>query len=336
MDQNFSRRKFIQTLMAGVAMGPAVLARQQHSPAGLPTRPLGNTGLRVSIIGYGGWHCNYRKNLDEAIAMMHEAVDQGINFFDNAWEYHDGVSEEFMGAALGANPWRDRIILMTKVCARDYKGVREQVEQSLRRLRTDRIDLLQFHAIQYDGDARRIFDPEKGGMRAVQEMITEGKVHFVGFSGHMDPADHLSMLDTPFEWHSVQMPLNIMDAHTNSFQHRVLPLCNQRNIAALGMKSLVGRGLDMPSELNVSVELCRRYAMSLPVSTVICGMTTPEEMRGMLEIARDFRPLTEAQIEDLLVRSKPASADMHLEQYKNRQGGYGCSHHDKVLRGEKS
>jgi aryl-alcohol dehydrogenase-like predicted oxidoreductase len=315
-------------------MTPVITRLQQAGRAGIPTRPLGTTGERVSIIGYGGWDVGVHLSVEEAIRHVHEAVDGGITFFDNAWEYNGGRSEDWMGQALAQEGYREKVFLMTKVCARDYEWVRRQIDDSLARLRTDRVDLLQFHAIQYPGDPERIFDPEKGGMRAVLEAREAGKLRYVGFSGHMFPEMHLCMLGMPFHWDTVQMPLNLLDAHFSSFQKQVLPVALEKGVGVLGMKSLAGGDALLPRELNISVELCRRYALSLPVSTVICGMQTPEELRADLGIARDFEPLTEEEINRLLDVAREPAADGHLEGYKDRRGWFGCSYHAGVLRSE--
>lgn len=332
MKNDFSRRDFIRTLMAGVLTGPIVLRTQAANSNGIPTRVLGNTDERVSIIGFGGWDLGH---IDEklAIRMMHEGISEGITFIDNAWEYNRGASEIVVGKGLKQGNLRNKVFLMTKVCARDYNGAKKHLEDALGRLQTDHIDLVQFHSIQYDGDKERIFDPENGALKAIKEALKEGKLRYIGFSGHRDPQIHLDMINMPFEWNSVQMPLNIMDAHYNSFQKKVLPLVNNKNIAALGMKSLVGGFDRISSKINVSAELCRRYSLSLPVSTLICGMQTPDEMRMMIDIARDFKPLTEAKINELLDISKEPSKTGETEMYKNPQYGYGCSYHSAVLRG---
>ncbi len=331
MKPDFSRRDFIRTLMTGVLMGPVVLKTQAFSSTGIPTRALGNTGERVSIVGFGGWDLGYiNENL--AIRMMHEGIDEGITFIDNAWEYNQGRSEEIVGKALHQGNLRDKVFLMTKVCARDYEGAKRHLEDGLRRLKTDRIDLVLHHSIQYEGDRERILDPEDGALKALQEAKKEGKIRYIGFSGHRDPQIHLDMLNQPFEWDAVQLPLSIMDAHYNSFQNRVLPVLNERNIAALGMKSLVGRFSRITDKVNVSAELCRHYALSLPVSTLICGMQNKEEMQLMIDIARNFKPLTEEKINELLDVSMAAANDGATELYKDPSSGYGCSWHARVLR----
>ena len=335
MKNGFSRREFIQTLMTGVLLGPVVLKTQAMTSSGIPTRALGKTGEQVSIVGFGGWDLGF---IDEklAIRMMHEGIEAGITFIDNAWEYNRGRSEEVVGKGLKEGNRRNKVFLMTKVCARDYEGAKRHLEDGLRRLQTDRIDLVQLHSIQYDGDRERIFDPENGALKALIEGKKEGKLLYIGFTGHRDPKIHLDMLNAPFDWDSVQMPLNIMDAHYNSFQKQVLPIAIQRNIAALGMKSLVGGFDRISSRVKINAELCRRYSMSLPVSTLICGMQNLEEMRMMIDIARDFKPLTEEKINELLDKAALAAQNGEAEYYKDASRGYGCSYHTGILSGEKN
>ena len=337
MSITFNRREFIQTLMAGVALGPAILSSQRYSSAGLPTRLLGNTGEHISIIGLGGWDSAYPGISDkDSIALIREAADSGITFFDNAWEYNRGRSEEMVGRALSEGGRREKVFMMTKVCARDYNGARQHLHESLQRLRTDHVDLVQFHSIQYPGDPQRIFDPENGGLKFLLEAKKEGKLRYIGFSGHMYPEKHLEMLNMPFDWDTVQMPLNVMDAHYNSFQKQVLPVLLKKNIGVLGMKSLAAQNARIPRELNVSVELCRRYALSLPVSTVICGIQNIDELHTTLNVARDFKPLTEGQINELLDKAKEPAKDGHIEQYKNPKAYFGCSWQSKILESEKN
>lgn len=330
MNNGFSRREFIQTLMTGVLLGPVVLKTQAHSISGIPTRALGKTGERVSIVGFGGWDLGF---IDEnlAIRMMHEGIEAGITFIDNAWEYNRGRSEEVVGNGLKSGKLREKVFLMSKVCARDYEGAKRHLEDALRRMRTDMIDLVQLHAIQYDGDQERVLDPENGALRALIEGKKEGKLRYIGFTGHRAPEIHLNMLKSNFEWDAVQLPLNIMDAHYNSFQKQVLPILNQREIAALGMKSLVGGFDRISSRVKISAELCRRYSMSLPVSTLICGMQNLDEMRLMIDIARDFKPLTEEKIDELLDKAELAAKNGEAEYYKDTAKGYGCSYHQKII-----
>jgi predicted aldo/keto reductase-like oxidoreductase len=333
MSKDFSRRKFIKTLMAGVAMGPALISCQKNQSGGIPMRPFGNTGDYISIYGYGGWDTAVPEE-NESISMIHEAIDSGVTFFDNAWEYNNGRSEEVVGKALAQNGYRKKVFVMTKVCARDYEDAKKHIEDSLKRLRTDYVDLLQFHSIQYEGDPERIMDPENGAIRAVLEAKKEGKLRYIGFSGHMYPEMHLKMIGM-FDWNSVQLPLNILDAHYNSFQKKVLPVLNEKNIAPLGMKSLASQDARLPRDLNISPQLCRKYALSLPVSTVICGVQNRNELRLDLDIVRDFKPLDEAEINHLLDIAEEPARDGHIEQYKDPHSGFGCSFHSRVLKAEK-
>jgi aryl-alcohol dehydrogenase-like predicted oxidoreductase len=225
-----TRREFLRdaTLSSAAiaALAGDILASQQPASAtGLPTRVLGRTGQPVSILCLGGWHIGSVKDPDEAIRIMHAAVDEGLTFFDNCWDYHDGGSEEIMGRAL-AGARRDKVFLMTKNCERDYAGSMKCLDDSLRRLRTDRLDLWQFHEIIYDNDPDWVF--EKGGLKAALEARKAGKVRYIGFTGHKDPRIHLSMLNKPFDWDACQFPVNVLDLHYRSFQKGVLPVCLRR------------------------------------------------------------------------------------------------------------
>ena len=333
-NREFSRRKFIQTIMAGVALGPAMMGMQKNTSSGIPTRPLGKTGENVSIIAMGGWDSVANKSDDESIRIMHEAMDRGITFWDNSQDYHQGRAEEVMGKALAEVSRRDKVFLMTKVCARDYAGAKRQLEQSLKRLRTDRIDLWQFHSIQYDGDMQRIFDPENGALRAAIEARDEGRIRYIGFTGHRHPDIHLEMMNQDFDWDVVQMPLNILDAHYNSFRHNVLTVANERNMGTIGMKSLAAQNARISRELNISPELCIRYSLSLPVSTLCLGFQTREEMIADVNIARDFKPLTGDEVDRLLAKSQSPAKDGEIELYKNPEGYFGCSYHRGVLEQE--
>jgi len=329
-----SRREFLGALAGVAALGRETLAMQSPGPAGIPVRPLGRTGVSVSIVGYGGWDCPIAPSETEAVARLHLALDEGISFWDNAWEYHGGRAEEVMGKALDSPSRRQKVFLMTKVCARDYAGVKSQIEDSLRRLRTDHLDLLQFHAIQYPDDAERVFDPGKGGLRAVLEARQAGKLRFVGFSGHRDPQTHVRMIRMPHAWDTVQMPLNLLDAQYRSFESIVLPLCQDRGIGALGMKSLAGQDARLPRQLGIDWQLCRRYAMSLPVATTVCGMQSREEVMGMVRIARGFKPLGEAEVDELLGRAEDAAEKGEIEAYKDEKQGFGCEYQTAVLKKE--
>src|SRR5207248_1053456 len=221
-----SRREFLQSALAGAAALSATAAGHAADDAkGLPTRPLGKTGVNVSIICLGGWHIGSVKDPQEAIRIMHAAIDEGLTFFDNAWDYHDGGSEEIMGKALAMDGKRNKAFLMTKNCNRDAKGTRQHLEDSLRRLQTDHLDLWQFHEINYDNDPDWII--EKGGLAEALKAQKEGKVRFLGFTGHKSPHIHLKMLPK-HAWDTVQMPMNLCDYHYRSFVHQVVPAAHER------------------------------------------------------------------------------------------------------------
>lgn len=325
--RNFSRRDFLSTVLAGLAVGSSCISRDQKSHSGgIPTRPLGDTGEHLSILCLGGWDVAVHKN--KAVSIMHEAIDNGINFFDNCWEYHDGYAEEVMGKALKQDGHRGKVFLMTKVCGRTYDDAKKHLEDSLTRLQTDVIDLWQFHAIKWKDDPKLVMDPQNGALRAALEAKKEGKIRYIGFTGHADPARHLEMLDYDFEWDAVQIPLNVLDAHFMSFQHQVMPVCNNRNIGVLGMKSLAAQDGRIVRDLGISAGMARRYTLSLPVTSLVAGIQTHEELIHDIKIARDFKPLTGDEAKELLAISASGAKDGHIERYKT--GDYGCNwHHNK-------
>ena len=294
----------------------------------IPRRPLGRTGEQVSIIGLGGYHLGTLRSSDEAVRLVHEAVDSGVTFFDNAWEYNDHRSEEWMG--LGLQDRRDKVFLMTKVCThgRDKKVAMQQLEESLQRLRTDHLDLWQVHEVIYENDPDLHF--AKGGViEALDEAKKQGKVRFVGFTGHKNPAIHLKMLAHNYPFDTVQMPLNCFDGTYRSFAQQVLPELERRGIAALGMKSLGGDGQPILHGV-VSAEEALRYAMSLPVATTVCGIDSLDVLRQNVSIARGFRPMTPEEMQELRQRCRSFAADGHLELYKSTKkydGGVGREQH---------
>jgi predicted aldo/keto reductase-like oxidoreductase len=316
-----SRREFLHTsVAAGVALGLAgPAATDEGAGKGLPMRPLGKTGERVSILCLGGWHIGAVKDEAEAIKIMHAALDEGLNFFDNAWDYHDGGSEEVMGKALAVEGKRRRCFLMTKNCGRDAKTVRQHVEDSLRRLRTDHIDLMQFHEVNYDNDPEWIV--ERGALAALLEAQKAGKVRFVGFTGHKDPRIHLRMLDK-HAWDTVQMPINVCDWHYRSFARQVVPEANRRGIAPIGMKSLAG-GDSHKGRLVAAgvctVEQALRYSLSQAIASLVTGIDSMEVLRQNLAIARAFRPLSEAERDRLLEQVKAVAGDGRHERFKSTQ-----------------
>jgi len=282
--------------------------------APLPTRPLGKTGERVSILGLGGWHVGIREEA-LGVALVRRAVDEGITFLDNAADYHEGRSEERMGRALAEGKLRDRVFLMTKCCdhARTRDGSRKALEESLRRLRTDRLDLYQLHQIAEDDDPARIF-AKGGAIEALLEAKAQGKTRFIGFTGHTDPALMLEMLSHDVPWDTVQMPLNPVDPHVKSFERLVLPKLVERGIGVIAMKSLASGSL-AKSGLVTAAE-CRRYALSLPVATLVAGIDSDEVLAQDLAVARAFTPLDEAARKALSEKVKPLAGKRDVEWYK--------------------
>jgi predicted aldo/keto reductase-like oxidoreductase len=313
-----SRREFLQS--AGVAtaaltLGGSVMS-QDGSTNGIPTRPLGKTGVNVSILSLGGWHIGDVKDKAEAIRIMHTALDEGVTFFDNCWDYHDGGSEEIMGKALAEDggKWRKKCFLMTKVCGRDGKTVRQQIEQSLKRLQTDVIDLMQMHEINWDNDPEWVV--EQGGLAELLKCQKEGKVRFVGFTGHKSPQIHLSMLPV-HAWDTVQMPINLCDYHYRSFAKQVLPEAKKRNIAAIGMKTLGGGKGKLVVEGVATAEECLRYALSQDVAAVVSGMDSMDVLKKNIAIARNFKPLKGEELQQLLAKVKPHAGDGRHERFKS-------------------
>jgi uncharacterized protein len=278
-------------------------------------RPMGKGGLSVSILGLGGYHLGSAKDDREAGAIVSRALEAGINFFDNAWEYHRGQSEERLGRALRGR--REDVILMTKVCThgRDKKTALRMLEQSLRRLRTDHLDVWQVHEVIYDNDPDLIFS-KNGVAEALLAAKKAGKVRFVGFTGHKDPDLHLRMLSQGFPFDTVQMPLNCFDATFRSFEQNVLPRANQLGLAVFGMKSLGGSG-EMVREGAITAEEGLRYAMSLPVATTISGMESLDVLEQNLAIVANFKALSPSEMESLRARCKPIAADGRVELFKS-------------------
>ena len=250
----------------------------------------------------------------DAVRLVHEAIDSGINFLDNAWDYNDGVSESRMGKAIADR--RDRVFLMTKLCThgRDARTAMRQLDESLRRLRTDHLDLWQIHEVAFDDEPRRHF-AKGGAVEALDRARQQGKVRFVGFTGHKDPALHLEMLAHDYAWDSCQLPLNCFDASFRSFEQRVLPELVRRGIAPIGMKSFCGDARAITAKV-ISPTDALGYAMSLPVATVVSGMESPKVLRQNLKVARGFRPLSARAMQALRRRIAPAAADGRFELYK--------------------
>jgi predicted aldo/keto reductase-like oxidoreductase len=324
-----SRREFLQTTLAGAAalsMTPIALSANDAGTNGLPTRSLGKTGQRVSMLCLGGWHIGAVKDEQEAIRIMHAAIDEGLTFFDNAWDYHDGGSETVMGKALAMDGKRSKVFLMTKNCARDGRGTRQHLEDSLRRLQTDHLDLWQFHEINYDNDPDWIV--ERGALAEALKAQKEGKVRFLGFTGHKSPLIHLKMLPK-HQWDTAQMPINVCDYFYRSFANLVVPAAIKAGIAPLGMKSL-GGGSNHQGRLVASkvctIEEALRYALSQPIATLVSGIDSMEVLQQNLKIARDFKPLEGDELKELLAKVKPVAGDGRHERFKSTQLFDGVYH----------
>ena len=284
------------------------------SASPVPKRELGKTGMQVSALGVGGYHLGSTRDQKEATELVARALDAGINFFDNAWEYHKGESELRLGAALKGK--RDQAIVMSKVCThgRDKAVGMRMLEESLRRLQTDHLDVWQIHEVIYEDDPELIFRPN-GVAEALVEAKKQGKVRAIGFTGHKDPSIHLRMLEHDFPFDTVQMPLNCFDATFRSFEQNVLPVATRRGIAVLGMKSLGGSG-EMIKKGGVTPKEGLRYAMSLPVATTISGMDSIDVLEQNLKIVAGFQPYTAEEMDALRKRSQELAADGRMELFK--------------------
>lgn len=285
------------------------------SGGAVPMREFGRSGEKISAIACGGHHLGDAEDQEVSRRIVDLALDGGITFFDNCWEYHRGKSEERLGSALQGR--RDRIFLMTKVCThgREKSLAMRMLEQSLRRLQTDHLDLWQVHGVVFENDPDLFIRPN-GAAEALREAKQQGKVRFVGFTGHKDPNVHLKMLATGFPFDSVQMPLNPFDANfTLSFEKLVLPELHRRNIAALGMKPLCGTAGPVKQGI-VTAEEMLRYAMSLPVATTITGMDRIDIAQQALQVAQNFLPMSPAEMRTLRDRVRAYSLDARFEPYK--------------------
>ncbi len=280
-------------------------------------RVLGSTKEQVSAIGLGGWHIGL-KHVDEqlAIRIVRTAIDGGITFMDNSWDYNGGVSEIRMGKAL-RDRYRDKVFLMTKIDGRSQKAAAKQLDESLQRLQVDCIDLVQHHEIIRYEDPHRVFDPE-GANAALIEAREAGKLRYIGFTGHKDPRVHLHMLEVAashnFKFDTVQMPLNVMDAHYRSFEKMVLPELVKQNIGVLGMKSLAN-GILLRSNTVEPME-CLHYALNLPTSVVITGIDSMEILKQALTAVRTFQPMNEQQVRSLLAKTAKAASRGEFEPFK--------------------
>jgi aryl-alcohol dehydrogenase-like predicted oxidoreductase len=279
-------------------------------------RTLGSTDEKVSVVGLGGYHIGMQDNENDSIRIIRTAIDNGINFMDNCWDYNNGLSEIRMGKAL-LEGYRSKVFLMTKIDGRDKKTAAKQIDESLRRLQTNHIDLLQFHEVIRMSDPIHIFAPG-GAMEAVLKARKAGKLRYIGFTGHKSPDVHLKMLqiglDNHFIFDTVQMPLNVMDAHYDSFEKRVLPVLLENRIGVLGMKPM-GSGLFLGNNIVTAVE-CLHYAMSLPISVVITGCDSLATLQQALEAVKSYSPMSKEQRSALLARTAKAAYGGKYELYK--------------------
>jgi predicted aldo/keto reductase-like oxidoreductase len=308
------RRVFLKTAAAGTlsaalsgVAGP--LARAVESAGEIPMRTLGRTGLRVSMIGLGGYHSTLSKRQEDSTAIIHRALDLGINFFDNADCYHEGGGEEQMGRALEGH--RKDIYLMTKVDQRDAKGSLEQLDRTLRRLRTDYLDIWQFHAVGNMGDLDKIFGPG-GAMETAEQARKEGKIRFIGVTGHLDPAVHLEAIKR-YSFDTVQMPVNVVDPHFRSFRKTVVDEAVSRNVGVIAMKTLIFGNILSKGVAKVAEAL--PWVWSQPISVLVSGCDTVERLDYNVFLAKTFKPMPESEQAALLERTKP-HAGTGIENYK--------------------
>jgi len=324
------RRDFLKAAVAAGDIAKFGNFAQAANTSDIPTRTLGHTGQEVSMLGLGGYHIGDPSEA-EAIKIVRTAADNGITFMDNCWDYHDGDSEVRMGKAL-RDGYRQKVFLMTKIDGRDARTAAQQIDQSLQRLETDHLDLLQFHEVIRMNDPERIFAPG-GGMEAAVKAREAGKLRFIGFTGHKSPQIHKHMLEVAdqhkFKFDTVQMPLNLMDAQYESFASMVLPMLQERNIGVLGMKP-IGAGILLKSGKVSAVE-CLRYALSLPTSVVITGCESVRDVEQAIELGRNFKPLTDIERAALLSKTAEVAKNGQFELYKTSTQFDGTAHNPQWL-----
>jgi len=331
-DAAVTRRRFLEIAAASIPAGLPSTPRGTEGAGRVPRRPLGRTGERVSAIGLGGFHLGKPDVPEpESLRIIRAAIDGGITFLDNCWDYNGGQSEIRMGKAL-RDGYRRRAFLMTKIDGRDRRTAARQIDESLRRLETDRIDLLQFHEVIRMDDPERIF-AAGGAMEAALEARQAGKVRYIGFTGHKSPKIHLKMLEVAaghrVRFDAVQMPLNAMDAHYDSFERHVLPALVRDGIGVLGMKPM-GDHVILESKTVTPVE-CLRYAMSLPTSVVITGCDSMPILEQALRAARSFRPMDSNEIDALFAKTAQAARGGRYELYKTTHTFDGTVHNPHWL-----
>jgi predicted aldo/keto reductase-like oxidoreductase len=323
----------IARTVAGSGVGIPILDNSfaMTASGAMPYRTLGRSGEKVSLIGLGGYHIGIQRDEQESVKIIRAAIDAGINFMDNCWDYNDGESEVRMGKAL-RDGYRARVFLMTKTDGQTSNAYNSQLEQSLRRLQTDHIDLVQFHEVIRPSDPERIFGAG-GAIEAALAARKAGKIRYIGFTGHKDPDIHLKMINTGFAhnftFDAVQMPLNVMDAHFRSFAHQVEPVLVEHGIGVLGMKSM-GSGLILRSKTVTPIE-CLHYAMNLPTSVVINGCDSLERLSQALEAARTFKPMNQSEVTALLAKTTMAAAEGQFEPFKTSHDFDGTYHNPQWL-----
>ena len=335
------RRDFLKTATAATVSAAIATSAQSHSKQSQPTkrpqspdmiyRQLGTTGESVSAIGMGGYHIGKQKEADESIKLIHAAIDAGITFMDNCWDYNDGISEVRMGNAL-KNGYRQKVFLMTKMDGRTAEEYDKQLEQSLGRLGTDMIDLVQFHEIIRMEDPDRIF-ARGGAIDAARKARDAGKLRYIGFTGHKDPAVHLRMLEVAqkngFHFDTVQMPINVMDAHFRSFTHQVMPVAVKQGIGVLAMKTF-GDKFILDSKTVQATEALH-YGLTQPISVLITGIDNMDVLHQALDAARTFKPMSDAQVKELLSRTEVAAAEGKYELFKTSSHFDGTAQNPKWL-----
>jgi uncharacterized protein len=350
MEANMERRDFLKSATATgvVAAAKSAISQTSNQASGSIDKPssaganrpqspdmlyrqLGTTGETISAIGMGGYHLGKQQDPAESIRLIHAGVDRGITFLDNCWDYNDGISEVRMGQAL-RNGYRQKVFLMTKMDGRTTAEYNKQLEQSLGRLQTDMIDLVQFHEVIRMEDPDRIFAPG-GAIEAAVAARQAGKIRFIGFTGHKDPAVHLRMLEIAkshgFHFDTVQMPINVMDAHFRSFTHQVMPVAIQQGIGVLAMKTF-GDNFILTSNTVQPIEALH-YGLTLPVSTVITGIDSMAILDQAFNAARTFKPLTQAEVKSLLDRTETAATEGKFELFKTTSHFDGTAANPKWL-----
>jgi len=330
-DSQVSRRRFLEiaaSITAMCSMRADLWAAEERG--GIPYKTFGSTGEKVSAIGLGGYHIG-RPADDEAIRIIRTAIDGGINFMDNCWDYNDGASEVKMGKAL-RDGYRQKVFLMSKIDGRDKKSAALQIDESLKRLQTDHIDLMQMHEVIRMNDPERVFGPG-GGMEALAEAKKAGKIRFIGFTGHKSPDIHLHMLkvadEHKYQLDAVLMPVNVMDAHFESFVGKVMPVLVQKKIGIQTMKPM-GGGIILQSK-TVSAPECLRFAMSQPTDVVITGCDSVEIIQQALNTARNFNAMNKEEIASLLARTSSAASQGKFELYKTSENFDGTTHNPQWM-----